>query len=231
MERARWGLGDALGGFLVGFVAANLAGLAWALTTHRSPIVDGVPSFSFVLVSQLGLWLGLLGAPLLASRRKGTGSLEADFGMAARRSDAPLGVGVGLASQLVVVPLVYLPLRSLVNGRDLSQPAKKIARAAHGPAFVLLAVLLVVAAPFIEELFFRGLLLRALARRFGTRWAVAGSSLAFAVAHFEGIQFPALLVVGVVFGVLAVRYGRLGPGMWAHGAFNAVVVVALAARR
>ena len=122
-------------------------------------------------------------------------------------------------------------MRGLVHGKDLSQPARKIARAAHGPAFVLLAVLLIVAAPFIEELFFRGLLLRALARRFGTGWAVAGSSLAFAVAHFEGIQFPALLVVGVVFGVLVVRYGRLGPGMWAHGAFNAVVVVALAARR
>jgi len=225
VERARWGLGDAVGGFLLGLLAVVVAGNAYVLATG-----DTSRTFNLVLVAQGALWLGLLGAPVWASLRKGTRSLDADFGLRVRWSDARIGIPLGLLTQPAIL-LLYLPFSSLLRGKDLSKPAKDLAKTAHGPAFVALAVLLVVAAPFIEELFFRGLVLRALSRRFGTRWAVAGSSVFFALAHFEGLQFPALLLVGVLLGVLAVRYGRLGPGIWAHGAFNAYAAVLLATHR
>jgi membrane protease YdiL (CAAX protease family) len=95
----------------------------------------------------------------------------------------------------------------------------------------MLAVVVIVGAPVVEELFFRGLVLRSLQRRFGDGWAVAGSAVAFGLAHFEPLQLPALVVLGVVLGVLALRTGRLGPGMFAHGAFNAITIIALALQR
>ena len=60
---------------------------------------------------------------------------------------------------------------------------------------------------------------------------VAGSAVAFGLAHFEVLQFPALFALGIVLGAVAVRTGRLGPGMFAHATFNAVVVIALAVTR
>ena len=81
--------------------------------------------------------------------------------------------------------------------------------------------MLVVAAPIVEEIFYRGLLLRALERRTGTTWAIVLSSFVFAISHFELLPFPALFLFGAGAAVLAVRTGRLGPGIAAHFAYNA----------
>jgi membrane protease YdiL (CAAX protease family) len=45
--------------------------------------------------------------------------------------------------------------------------------------------------------------------------------------HLQPLQFPALLVFGVILGVLTVRYGRLGPALWAHVGFNATTLASL----
>ncbi len=136
--------------------------------------------------------------------------------------------------QIVAVPLLYVPLTRFIS--DLSErleaPARELAdQATRGPGLVILGVLVVVGAPIVEELFYRGLLLRSVERRFGSRVAIGASALVFASAHFELLQFPALLALGVVLGVLAVRYGRLGPAIFAHAGFNAVTMAILVAQR
>lgn len=86
--------------------------------------------------------------------------------------------------------------------------------------------------PVVEELFFRGLALRAGERRWGTAFGVGFSTLLFALLHLEpGVEAPLLLlleigVLGAVFAVLAIRTGRLGPSMVAHVVVNAVGVAA-----
>ena len=225
----RWGLGDAVAGVVLALLASSVALAVWAGATGESTADE--LSFAGVLVAQTGLWLGYLGMPLWACFRKGTGRLADDFGLVVRARDAAVGIPTGLACQLLLVPLVYLPFRSYKAVKDLDQPAKDLADKAHGPAFVLLAIVLVAGAPVIEELFFRGLLLRSIARRWGDVWGLAGSSVVFGVVHFEAVQTPALILVGVVFGFLALRSRRLGPGIFAHAAFNAVVVVSLALNR
>jgi membrane protease YdiL (CAAX protease family) len=222
----RWGIGDAIAGFLVGNTLVLLVVGIWAGASGEDEL-----SFGMIAVGQVALWVGLLGAPLWATRTKGSGSPARDFGLVVRAKDALSGVPIGIVSQLVLVPLIYLPLRQLVDVDKLDEPARELADKAHGFGFVALAVVLVVGAPIVEELFFRGLLLRSISRRFGDGWALAGSSFGFALAHLEGLQFPALLAVGVVFGRLAQRSGRLGPSIFAHSAFNLVVVVALTLER
>ena len=78
-----------------------------------------------------------------------------------------------------------------------------------------------------EELFFRGLVLRSLEKRFGTGWAVVGSSVFFGATHFQPLQFAALTATGAVFALLVVRTGRLGPAIIAHLAFNSITVISV----
>ena len=144
--------------------------------------------------------------------------------------DVPLGVVCGLAAQWVLVPLVSLPVLWL-SGKDfdeLAEPARELGDKATTPGgVVLLIVLVVIGAPIAEELFFRGLLLRALEKRFDTTVAVIVSSVVFGITHFQALQFPALTAAGVVFALLVVRTDRLGPAIVAHMAFNAATVSVL----
>lgn len=176
-----------------------------------------------------GLWVGLVGAVIYASRRWGTSSLSADFGWRIGAWwDLPVGAVIGLACQYGLIPLVYLPFehvdRKLSN--QMSQPAHKEAGAAHSlvPVVVLL-LFLAVGAPLVEELFFRGLLLRSLMRSFPPVAAVLVSAVLFGLAHFEAVQFGGLALFGVVLALLAWRTHRLAPSIGAHISFNAAAVL------
>jgi hypothetical protein len=92
---------------------------------------------------------------------------------------------------------------------------------------VILLLLLAAGAPMVEELFFRGLVLRSLLGRTPVPVALVGSALLFALAHFEAAQFAGLAAFGVVLAVLAWRTGRLTPGIGAHAAFNTVAVLSV----
>jgi membrane protease YdiL (CAAX protease family) len=221
----RWGLGDAALGFAVGICAQGLLGsVAYAAGGNKLTL-------GAVAAGLFGLWLGLAGVAVWASMNKGSASLVRDFGLrVAGWGDAVGGIAAGLASQLILVPVLYAPLfRASPSIKDkLEKPARDLVDLVHGNGgVVVLTLLVVVGAPVVEELFFRGLLQRSLHRRLGPVWAVALSALAFGLAHQELLQLPALVAFGIVLGVLAQRSGRLGPGIFAHIAFNAVTVFSL----
>ena len=182
-----------------------------------------------------GLWLGLAAAAVYASRRHGTGSLSADFGWRLGTWwDLPVGAAVGLAAQYVLIPLLYLPFEAFDKSlsHQLSEPVHRDTGAAHGVAQVaVLLVFLAVGAPLIEELFFRGLLLRALLGRMPVPAALVVSSALFGLAHFEAVQFAGLAVFGVVLAYMAWRTGRLGLSIGAHMAFNAAAVLSVVSLR
>ena len=166
---------------------------------------------------------------MLAARLKGN-SVMSDFGLRIRALDVPVGIAIGVGCQFVLVPAVSLPWAALLDRStdELSAPAQELADKATDPLGVVLLVLIVVlGAPIVEELFFRGLLQRSIVRRFSPGIGVAVTALVFGVSHWEVLQFPALVAFGAVLGVMAVRTGRLGPSIVAHLAFNAVTVAAL----
>ena len=251
VDPRRWGLGDAIGGWAVAQVASILA-VAAVVTYLGYPKVAGLGGsigqavgqtevgsaidiltvygdlpFAWQVLLQVPLWLGLAGAPVLAARRKGT-SLTVDFGFRMERLDVPIGLAIGVALQLVLVPLIYVPLRLFGGDTDeVSEPARDIVDNAVGPLGVVLLLLVVgLGAPVVEELFYRGLTQRALLKRIGRpAWAVVIAALFFALAHLQSLQFPALVAVGIAFGVLAQRSGRLGPSIFAHMGFNLTTAV------
>jgi membrane protease YdiL (CAAX protease family) len=230
----RWGLPDVAVAFVVAQVA-SLAGFV-AFAAARGVPLEELDTDSLAIgeiaLLQVPLWLGLLGVPLLATRIRGNGPVR-DLGWWTTWRDAPVGVAIGVACQFVLVPIVTLPVFLLSDtDRDaLEEPARELTDKATGPGVLVLVLVVVVAAPLAEEVFFRGLLQRTLARRMPIWPAMIVTSLAFGASHFQALQFPALAAFGLVLSVIAHRTGRLGLNTWAHVGFNATTVVVLLAER
>jgi membrane protease YdiL (CAAX protease family) len=226
--RRTWGLGDAALAFLVGMLAGSLTGGLYAAASGATT-GPGVSIAGFV-----GFWMGLAGIPYLTSRRKGSGSLAVDFGLWLSLPVDFAGAVAGVAAQLVLVPIVVFAFDQ-IHHVDPSQQAEAITGGARGTSLLVLGLFIVVGVPIVEELFFRGLLLRALRNRVGDVGAIALSSAVFGLAHADpslpGFTVLSLVValglVGAVFATLALRTGRLGPGIFAHAAFNLITVIYL----
>ncbi len=224
----RWGLGDVVLGIVASMLLSLLLGsLIYGLFGWSSS--DEVPVWGLALL-QVPLWAGYLGVTLWVTSTKGDGVVS-DLGVRARLADVPVGLLVGVLTQLVVLPVLYVPIFVLTgtDSEELSAPARELADRAGSPASWLLFALLVgVCAPIVEELFYRGLFLRSLTKRgLHPAAAVLISSVVFAAIHFQVLQFAGLFVFGVIAGALTARTGRLGPAIWAHIGFNMTTVVLL----
>ena len=225
----RWGLGDFVFGLVASYALASLVAGLWFAISGGDELDLAGQAFS-----QIGLWTGMVGAVVLASRRKGAGRLADDFGFSIRWSDVGLGIGVAFAVQLVVLPAIALLLRPLLGEPEVSGPVRDLIDQSQGPAYIGLVASVALGAPIVEELFFRGLLLRSLQRRFPVAPAVALSALAFGLAHGSTLPAEAVILVmvsltvfGAVLAFLAIRTGRLGPGIVAHAVFNLFTVLYL----
>jgi membrane protease YdiL (CAAX protease family) len=223
-----------MGGAVVGLVGSQIVlAVILAATGRTTDQIDDLP-LSLVAVSQAGLWLGLLGVPLLVTRLKGSG-LVADLGLRIEARDLWVGGSIGAVLQLVVLPLLYWPLLHLLGqgSSDLEKPARELTDRADGAIGVVLLVLIVgIGAPVVEEIFYRGLFQRALRKRgLSAVPSIVIVALVFGLSHFELLQLPALVLFGACAGWLAHRHGRLGPSIAAHVAFNMVTVIALLASR
>ena len=219
----------------------SLAGivLALVLAVVGATVAGAIAPHSTLLelvLSQAGLWAGLLWAVWLASTRYGTGNIWKDFGVRGEAMDAGRGLGFSIVGRVAGI-LVLLPVVALdkkLSGTDL-QPLKD---AQHHPAVLIALVLIsLVGAPFVEELFFRGLVQRASLPLVGATGAIVLQALVFASLHMRpsyGLGnvsvFVGIAAFGVVQGWLADRYRRLGPGMWSHGFFNLAAVLATTVR-
>jgi membrane protease YdiL (CAAX protease family) len=226
-------------GFLIGQIAGFVLVVIAAAVAHQSVTKVSklaAPPQWYVVSSLIGVWIGFALSPFIASRVAGTRRVLADMRVRFRPVDV-VGVAIGAAAQGAVW-LLYYPFRNHLHNYEA--PVTKLTGSAHGGGYALIAVLTVAVAPFFEELFFRGLLLRGLlrvlqvsdARRIG-RWMGVGAALVldgvlFAGAHAEWQQFAGLALFGVLLAFISWRTGRQGMNMVAHASFNLVTVVAVA---
>ena len=126
-----------------------------------------------------------------------------------------------LAAQFVLNPLLYRVLFLFTGELDVSATARNLTSRATSPAAVVfLFVTVGLVAPFAEELFFRGLALQSLFRRFGPVWAVLLSAALFAVVHENPLLFVGLFPLALLLGYLVVRFDRLGPAITTHVTYN-----------
>jgi membrane protease YdiL (CAAX protease family) len=225
---AVWTYGDAAGVFFSGLVGSviALAVLVW-VTGSQSP-----SDVSQLVVSSIGQALATLAVLTYLSRRKGTSSWDLDFGFRFRAIDG-LGLLYGVALQYAVVLLVLLPLAYLLRMDELPQQsvAKVAGEAASPVARIVVFTILVVVAPVLEELLFRGVLLSRLRRSMSASSAILVSAAVFAAIHLidPNARFvvPGLFVIGIVLGYQALRTGRVGLCIATHAGVNLVAAIGL----
>jgi membrane protease YdiL (CAAX protease family) len=250
LPKPRWGLGEAFGGFALAIVVGGLfAGAILAITGYETPLpspggavgrvsgqlatgqVPDVPaprSLALDALQQLPFWASLLAVPYLAARFKGNGWVR-DFHIRLERSDIGIGLAVGIFSQLVLVTGFYWLLFQVIGDQDVSAEARELTDRATTPlGVILLFVIVGIGAPIAEEVFFRGLALRAFRKRGWGWWpSIVVTALYFGATHLQPLQFPALVIFGVVVGWLVQRTDRLGSAIWAHVGFNLTAAVVL----
>lgn len=133
----------------------------------------------------------------------------------------------------LLVLAILLPLgdfTSWITGRDIVPgfvvEAYKTARGSHTVVIFVLA--LVVAAPLMEELLFRGFLLPGYAAsKLGPVGAVALTSIAWAAMHvqYELFYIVQIFILGCVFGWLRLRSGSTTLTLILHGVVNMVAIL------
>lgn len=230
-DKQLWGMGDMWMGLVFGLFCTIVAATLLVSLTDYSAGLDDLPMWLFALVT-VSLHAGLLAATV-ASGTKGFGWLR-DWRVSMKPRDIPIGLGFGLASQ-IVIGILYLPFLDLLNKdiEEVGEPARELsARASDVVGDISLIIMVGLVAPIVEELFFRGVVYRAMDKSWRNRpkgrlLAILASSLIFAGYHFQGLQLPALFIIGAVLALLVHRYDRLGPAIWAHIGFNMTTVISL----
>ena len=208
-------------------VGAAVGQASAQITMNQALAVSVPPPLWLTALMQLPLWLGLGAIPIWFAMKRGKG-VVADLGLRFRRIDLPIGLAIGVACQLLLVPLIYFVLSKIIGVKDVSAAARELTDRASSPISVILLFLIVgIGAPIAEEIYFRGMAQSIFGRRLRPHWAILAAAAFFAATHLQPLQFPALLAFGVVLGVLRWRFGRLGPSIWAHVGFNVVAAASL----
>jgi membrane protease YdiL (CAAX protease family) len=216
--------------FVLALIVAPIAGAAFFLAillVFRVATLHDLRSFTWpVLASQFAAYavsLALIAAvlPALAQRPLSALGLRAP-----RASDLVWGAGGAL--MMIVLAGAAGAMQELVFHLKADEVQVHMLREARGSLVAGFVFLACFAAPFFEELTFRGVVFNSLLRYCPGWVAIALSAVIFGLAHFQpgnaGAIAP-LAVGGVVLATVYYRSGSLVASMFTHSLFNTFTVV------
>ena len=137
-----------------------------------------------------------------------------------------LGLALAVLFAILIAEAVLEPFLHATREQGLEPPHWEPDRATP---FALNALVVVLAAPLVEELTFRGLGFALLAR-YSAAVAVVVTAVAFAAAHGLVAGFPELFVFGVGIAFLRYRTRSVYPGMLLHACYNGAALAVAFAR-
>ena len=242
LPRTPWTFVDVLAGLGLLLILTVLISAGFAVTGDR-------PDRSVLVLLSLGAtWIALVATSWWACRRHGTGSLVVDLGLTFRWADLWIGVlaGLGLRIGVVIIGVIAASITHYQGGASSNLPVELTAGTGM---LVTTAVAVTLIAPVVEELFFRGLLLRSALESLNRRAyrprlskpttrihiAVLISAGLFAVIHLSeaddafsaSVLFLSLMLVGWVNARLTLWSNRLGPAIVSHAVFNGTALILL----
>jgi len=230
-ERASVPLPTAALAWLGAWLAGGLGASAVIAASGKDSVAAAGPGW--LAAAQVFNWSALVVVVVVLGRRYGSGRPGRDFGLSFRAIDLA-GIPIGVLAQIVLVRLLYWPLGewwpATFGQERIEERTRELWDSAHGAGLALLIVVVVLGAPLVEELVYRGLLQGALTRRLTDVLGLVLAAAWFALIHFQPVEYPGLFVAGLTFGACMVWTDRLGMGVLAHMAFNASAL-ALAAGR
>jgi membrane protease YdiL (CAAX protease family) len=207
-------------GALLGAVLALVVGLILGLPAVAFTDAEGDLTTAGNIIAQVGLVIGLLGVPLAIAYSHGARTLgECLRRLGVQRFDCSAlkwmaaSVGAYLAFNLAYSALIVEP-----EQEDIAEN--------FGPVPVQI-LLIVIAAPIVEELCFRGMLFGGLRERLPKYAAALIAGTVFGLLHvFTGITaVPPLIALGFVFCLLYEKTGSIVPGMLLHALNNSVALL------
>ncbi len=206
--------------------------------------------FAVAVLVVLGFWLGVT---LLRVAGRKAGYSLAPLGFSRPRGGVLAGIGVGVAAGIgaIVLSAMLNPLSALVLERlgystestvqrPLIRGLVTWIRESPGLAVPAIVVVIVLFAPAVEELVFRGAVFNGLyrllglfasrssgkaglsgtARKAAFALCALASSVLFALLHLEPVLLPSLLILAVVLCALFQWSQSLLPSFVAHATFN-----------
>jgi membrane protease YdiL (CAAX protease family) len=220
--------------------AFAVASFAAVYFTHPRPTPQ-IQQFARALAAnyygQMGttilIYVAMFAAIWLLLPKHGVASLRSYFGKVSWRT-----VWLALASGIGFAFLVGLALSTLEEHRIVTfheTPAER-ALLPHGFSQLGIGLLAIaIVAPVVEEIYFRGLLLRWLRTKMPLVLAAIPSAALFAATHFRfathiGIEGWVLTAGLFVFGLFAAAWASASRSLWpsiaAHGMYNATLISA-----
>ncbi|MGI5844349.1 MAG: CPBP family intramembrane glutamic endopeptidase [Candidatus Xenobium sp.] len=112
-----------------------------------------------------------------------------------------------------------------------SNPALEMILYATPEELAVMGILTVLAAPFFEEVLFRGVLFAGLRDSLGPWTAGLASSMLFALLHSDPQALLVLTALGGIFAALYHKTGSLWPAILAHSLWNGATVAAMVVLR
>jgi len=231
--RSTWKWWEAILVFLVGLVLGGLVatpilvvfGTGNAPTVATNVVAELVPGALLVLWLRTyhKEWKGAIGFP---TREKAPGEIAR-------------GIGFGLVLYVVIafgIGLILTLIFEQASGKNAHTPQQLPSLSGIGVFWA--AVLALLVAPVVEELFFRGCLFRSLRDRHGFPLAAVVSALCFGAVHFVPgpWQDTLLLMTIMVFTGLGLawfydRRGNIVASMAAHATFNLIGLILILSTR
>jgi len=194
---ATWSWYEALGVYLLAFVLAGLATLPFIQLMEPDADLTNIvltAVAALVIIGVLVLWLSRYHRGWLeALQLPEPGTWRKEIG-----SGVLFGIGLYPVMVFVVGGLLTVLLQT-ISGEHVEAPEQV---GEHLPAVgtALTVLYAIVIAPIGEELFFRGVLFRALRDRHGFWVGAVGSSIGFGLIHFiPGSAIDAALLITVMF--------------------------------
>jgi membrane protease YdiL (CAAX protease family) len=210
--------------WLAAFVLANFASLLVLVATGNGGSSNTDISTLDVALSATAMWIVYLFATsqfLQVTWRNFRSSIGATF----IRRDVIVGIPLGIGSQLILVNAVNWPLARLFpdafSFEEVSKRASDLVDVAHGGWIVLLGLVVIVGAPVVEEIVYRGVVQPGLVTSWGRTAGIVTTAALFAAIHMQPIEFPGLFAFALVLGWARHSTDTIGMSIVTHMAFNA----------
>lgn len=206
----------------MGVVISSVMEMAGVDTATSTGLLTGVALQLVAMLSALAIGLSVLWIMTTYAREdpRQIGYIRLPWGYSIKW-------GVGGFAALLPFFAVALLVSSIIF-RNVPTPENEAVRflSAGSPAVIILTVLMaVIAAPVIEETFFRGALYGALRARMSVWGAAVLSAAMFAAIHPLPGHFLPIMVIGTVLALLREKTGSLLPSMICHGLYNGIMLL------
>ena len=128
-----------------------------------------------------------------------------------------------VAASIAMTPLLYAVITFVLSLLPEAWMESYLeASASLGQTGILMTIATVLIAPLVEEIIFRGLILSRLHRAIPGWLAVLISALVFGLCHGQIVWICYAFVIGLLFGLMALRSNSIWPSLLAHIIFNGI---------